>query len=81
MCVLTNAWRNPSLGAPGHVTKILQAKSGQKVEYLNQYFSVITYIDKKWLKQAWSIFFAMIRMTQTGGARLGDPPQTGPPKF
>ena len=42
MCVLINALCKPSLGVPGHVTKILQAKSGQKVDnfepiYLGNY--------------------------------------------
>ena len=27
-----NGLRKPSLGAPGHVTKMLQAKNGQKVD-------------------------------------------------
>ena len=44
MCVLMNVLCKPSLEAPGHVTKILQAKSGQKVDdfepiYLGNYQS------------------------------------------
>ena len=40
--MLINALRKPSLGAPGHVTKILQAKSGKEVDdfepiYLGNY--------------------------------------------
>ena len=31
MGVLMNALRKPSLGASGHVTKILQTENGQKV--------------------------------------------------
>ena len=34
-------------GAPGHVTKILQAKMGKKLTSLNQYISVISDIDEK----------------------------------
>ena len=42
MWVLINALRKPSLGASSHVTKILQAKSGQKMDdfepiYLGNY--------------------------------------------
>ena len=42
MCVLINALRKPSLGALGYKTKILQVKSGQKVDdfepiYLGNY--------------------------------------------
>ena len=42
MCVPINALRKPSLGAPDYVTKILPAKSGQKVDdfepiYLGNY--------------------------------------------
>ena len=32
MWVLMNALSKPSLVTPGHVTKILQAKNGQKVD-------------------------------------------------
>ena len=47
--MLKNTLCKPSLGAPSHVTKILQAKSGQKVDdfepiYLRNY----TDIDEKW---------------------------------
>ena len=42
-----NALRKPSLGAYGHVTKILPAKNGHKLTNLNRYISVITNIDKK----------------------------------
>ena len=40
--MLINALCKPSLGAPGHVTKILQAENGQKVDefetiYLGNY--------------------------------------------
>ena len=48
MCVLISALCKPSLGAPGHVTNILQLKNGQKVTILNRYISVITGIDEKW---------------------------------
>ena len=42
MWVLMNALCKPSLGAPGRVTKILQAKNGQEVDdfgpiYLGNY--------------------------------------------
>ena len=36
------------LEAPGHVTKILRAKNGQKVGNFNRYISIITDIDEKW---------------------------------
>ena len=45
--MLINALCKPSLGAPDHVTKILQAKSGRKLSILNRYISVITDIDEK----------------------------------
>ena len=45
MWVLMNALCKLSLGAPGHVIKILQAKNGQKV---NEFESIITDIDEKW---------------------------------
>ena len=46
MWVLMNALCKPSLGAPGLVTKILQAKMSQKWAILNQYILVITNIDE-----------------------------------
>ena len=46
MWVLMNALCKPSLGAIGHVTKILQTK---KLTILNPYISVIIDIDEKWL--------------------------------
>ena len=44
-----NALCKPSLGAPGHVTKMLQAESGQKVDEFEPINLVITDIDKKWV--------------------------------
>ena len=48
MWVPMNAVCKPSLGAPGHVIKILRAENGQKLTNLNRYISVITYLDEKW---------------------------------
>ena len=48
MWVLIKALYKRCLGAPGHVTKILQAKNGQIMEILNRYISVITDIDETW---------------------------------
>ena len=49
MWVLINASCKPSLGVPGHVTKILQAENGQKSgRVLNRYISAIIDIDEKW---------------------------------
>ena len=50
MWVLNNALCKPSLGAPGLVTKILQAKNGQKVDKFEAIYgiSVITDIDENW---------------------------------
>ena len=47
MCVFMHALCKPSLEAPSHVTKIVQAKSGRKWTILNRYISVITDIDEK----------------------------------
>ena len=137
MWVLINALCKPSLGAPGHVTKILQAKGGQKVDdfepiYLGNYrywwkmvcnFWAHYQLAFFWLcsfTPTWILFFFFFcffltffsvfiilfllstfkplnalyskferlkisRRTNArlklGGARLGDPPQTGSPKF
>ena len=35
-------------GAPGHVTKMLQAENGQKMDDFKQYISVNTDFDGKW---------------------------------
>ena len=48
MQVLINALSKPSLGAPGHATKILQAENGQKVDEFEPIYPVITDIDEKW---------------------------------
>ena len=50
MWVLMNALCKPSLGVPGHVTKILLAENGQKVDEFEPitYILVITDIDEKW---------------------------------
>ena len=50
MCVLINALCRPSFGAPGYVTKILQAKNEQKVDDFELIYSIsiITDIDEKW---------------------------------
>ena len=49
MWVRMNALCKPSLGAPSHVTKILQAKNGQKVdEFELIYLGNYTDIDEKW---------------------------------
>ena len=51
MWVLINSLCKPSLGAPDLMTKILQAKNGQKVDNFEPmyiYISVITDIDEKW---------------------------------
>ena len=51
MWVLINFLCKSSLGAPDYVTKILQAKNGQKVddfEPMYIHISVITDIDEKW---------------------------------
>ena len=42
-----NALCKSSLGAPGHVTKILRATNGRKLTNLNRYISIITDIDEK----------------------------------
>ena len=42
MWVLINGLRKLSLGAPGHVTKILQAENGRKVDD----FKSIYYVSK-----------------------------------
>ena len=46
MWKLINALGKPSLGAPVHVTKILHAENGQKLDELNGYISVTTDIDE-----------------------------------
>ena len=48
MWVLINALCKPSLGVPGHVTKILLAKNGQKVDDFESIYLVITDFDEKW---------------------------------
>ena len=42
-----NALYKPSLGAPGHVTKLLLAEMGKKLTNMNRYLLVITDIDGK----------------------------------
>ena len=42
-----NALCKPSLGAPGHVTKVLKVENRQKLSKLNRYILVVTSIDEK----------------------------------
>ena len=68
MWVLMNALRKPSLGAYGHVTKILPAKNGHKLTNLNRYISVITNIDKKrfvTFERTINLFFWLCSFTPT----------------
>ena len=65
--VLINALCKPSLGAPGHVTKILLATSGQKVDKFDPiYLDLITDIDEKWF----AIFELTINHLSLGYVRL-----------
>ena len=48
MWELINALYKPGLRACGHVTIILLAGNGQKVDELNRCISVITDIHEKW---------------------------------
>ena len=64
--MLINSVCKPSLGEPGNVTKILQAKMGKKLTSLNRYILVITDIDEKWFV----IFEHTINHLSFGYARL-----------
>ena len=48
MWVIINGSCKPSLGTPGHVTKMLGLKMGRKLMSLNRYISVNTDFDEKW---------------------------------
>ena len=70
MCVLMNALCQPSLGAPGRVTKIVQAKTVQKVDdfepiYLGNYQYWWKIICDFWARYQLS-FFWFCSFTPTG---------------
>ena len=48
MWVLINASYKPSLGAPGHVTEILQGENMQKVDEFEPIYLGNACIDEKW---------------------------------
>ena len=48
MWVLMNTLCKPSLGAPSHVNKILQAKNRKKVDKFEPIYLEITDIDGEW---------------------------------
>ena len=48
MWVLENALGWLSLGAPGYVTKMLQAEMGKNLTRLDRYISIIIDIDEIW---------------------------------
>ena len=49
MRVIMNSSRKPTLGALGHVTKMLQAENSRKLTILNRYISVTTDFEGKLL--------------------------------
>ena len=49
MWVLMNALSKPNLGAPGYVTRILQAENGRKVDEFEAIYLGNYQIDEKWV--------------------------------
>ena len=64
--MLINALCKSSLEAPGHVTKILQAENGLKVEEFEPIYSATTDIDEK----SYAIFEHTINHLSFGFVRL-----------